>query len=74
MTQPAHVTLSSSIAREYHDTIRTFVALGAALVNTDLSECEVHVKQGLAPCTRAIGLAQLHDGYGILLVPRHRQR
>lgn len=49
MAQPAHVILSGSIANEYHDTVRTFVALAAALVNTDLSACEVHVKQGSRP-------------------------
>lgn len=45
MTQPAHLELSSSIPAEHHATIIAGVALAASLINTDLSETEVHVKQ-----------------------------
>lgn len=62
MAQPNHITISSSIAKEYHDLIRAYITIAASLANTELSGCEVHVKLSSRPAHGISGSSSCMTG------------
>lgn len=63
MSQPSTIKISSTIYTECHELLRVYTALAAALSGADLSECEVHFKQGSRPAHGISGSKSAMTGY-----------